>query len=220
MDESTIRTMYDRFSSIPGAWEVDAWTCRATSRSPYRSRVMRQLGLGATSAVLDVACGTGLNFDYLQRAVRGTGRIVGLDNSAKTLELARRRIGRRGWSNVELVEVSSADYRPEERFDAAVCTFAIDIIPRWQETIDMMVDAVRPGGRLGIIGFRESARLPYSALNPLWRAIAAPLGGAELNRKVRERIGHSCDEAFYEEVYGGFYYLLIAATREVRQQGG
>lgn len=213
MDESTIRTMYDRFSSIPGFWEVDAWTCRATARSPYRSRVIRQLGLGATSAALDVACGTGLNFDFLQRAIRGTGRIVGVDNSAKTLDLARRKVERRGWSNVELVEADVADYRPEQRFDAAVCTFAIDIVPRWQETIDMMVGAVRPGGRLGIIGFRQSTHKPYVAFNSLWRALAAPFGGVELDRQVRERVDRSCDEIDYEEVYGGFYYLLVTAVR-------
>lgn len=214
MNESTIRKMYDRFSSIPGFWEIDAWTCRATAHSPYRARVIEQLGLDGTSGVLDVACGTGLNFELLQRAVNGTGRIVGIDNSTRTLGLARRRIERRDWRNVELVETDAADYRPGESFDAAVCTFAIDIVPRWQETIDMMIDAVRPGGRLGFVAFRESSRRPFSAANPLWRAAAVPFGGVDLDRQVREQVATSCDEVLYEEVYGGFYYLLVAATRE------
>lgn len=215
MDESTIRRMYDRFSSIPGFWEIDAWTCRATARSPYRSRVIERLGLGTGSSVLDVACGTGLNFDLLQTTVGGTGRVVGIDNSVKTLGLARRRIVRRGWRNVELVEADAAGYRAEEQFDAAVCTFAIDIIPRWRETIDTMVDAVRPGGHLGFVGFRESSRRPCSVVNPLWRAAGVPFGGVELGRQVRELLGERCEEVFYEEVYGGFYYLLVGAVREV-----
>lgn len=214
MHESTIRAMYDRFSSIPGFWEVDAWTCRAASYSPYRARVIGQLGLTASSRVLDVACGTGLNFDLLHTRLGGGGSIVGIDNSSKTLDLARQKVERQGWQNVELVEVDAADYRPAEPFDAALCTFAIDIVPRWRETIAMMVDAVRPGGRLGFIAFKESSRQPFATFNPVWRALSTPFGGVDLDRPVREETGMSCDEVLHDEVYGGFYYLLVAARRE------
>lgn len=210
MKESRVRKLYDRLSSIPWFWEVDAWTCRATARSPYRSRVIGQLGLEAGSSVLDVACGTGLNFELLQRAVGSSGRIVGVDNSPRTLELARRRVSRQGWRNVELIESDAADYRPTEQFDAAVCTFAVDIIPRWRETIAMMADAVAPGGRVGFIGFTESSREGVALVNWAWRA-AAPLFGGELGRPVREVVRGTCNEISYEEVFGGYYYLLIGA---------
>jgi ubiquinone/menaquinone biosynthesis C-methylase UbiE len=214
MDQSTIRRMYDRFSSIPGFWELDAWTCRATARSPYRARVIQELGLEATSRVLDVACGTGLNFELLQHVVERTGRIVAIDSSGRTLERAHRQVARKGWGNVDLVEADAATYRPEQGFDAALCTFAIEIIPAWRETISMMVDAVKPGGRIGLIGFTPStSRWPYAALNPLWRAAAVPFGGVDLGRDVRREVGSRCEEISYDEVYGGFYYLLVSARR-------
>ncbi|MGM0386164.1 MAG: class I SAM-dependent methyltransferase [Actinomycetota bacterium] len=172
-----------------------------------------QLGLETGSSVLDMACGTGLNFDLLQRAVGGSGRIVGVDNSAKTLELARRRVSRRGWRNVELIESDAADYRPAERFDAAVCTFAVDIIPRWRETIAMMVDAVGPGGRVGFIGFTERSREGVALVNWAWR-VAARLFGGELDRPVRAVVRAACNEISYEEVFGGFYYLLVGAVAD------
>ena len=211
MDESRVRRMYDRFSSIPWFWEVDAWTCRATARSPYRSRLIGRLRLDAASTVLDVACGTGLNFDLLQRAIGDSGRIVGVDNSPGTLELAHRRVTRRGWSNVELVEADAAGYRPAERFDASLCTFAIDIIPRWRETLSMMIDAVRPGGRVGLIGFAESSREGFAVVNRAWRA-AAPWFGGELDRPVRAEVRAVCHDVSEEAVFGGFYYLLAGTT--------
>jgi ubiquinone/menaquinone biosynthesis C-methylase UbiE len=214
MNESTVRTMYDRFSTIPGFWQVDAWISRATAHSPYRAQLIGQLALGATSRVLDVACGTGLNFDLLQQATKGKGSIVGIDNSHKTLKLAHRRVERHGWRNVELVEVSAAAYQAEEPFDAALCTFAIDIIPPWRETIRMMIDAVRPGGRVAFLGFKESTSRPFATFNPLWRAAAAPFGGVELDRPVREQTSTGCDELVYEEVFGGFYYLLVSVRHE------
>lgn len=215
MDDSTIRRMYDRFSSIPGFWELDAWTCRATARSPYRARIIQSLGLNTSSRVLDVACGTGLNFALLQSAIGGAGQIVGIDNSSRTLDRARRMVERRGWKNVELVEVDAAAYRPEGSFDAALCTFAIDIIPCWSETVRMMLDAVRSDGKVAFIGFIQSSRRPYNILNRLWRAVAVPFGGVDLDRPVREHVAAGCDEVFYKEVYGGFYYLLVGAKRDV-----
>lgn len=214
MDESAIRTMYDRFSSIPGFWTVDAWTCRATERSPYRFRVIRGLGLKPSSSVLDVACGTGLNFRLLRAAVGPSGRIVGIDNSVRTIELARRTAQRRGGQSVELIETDAADYRPQEQFDAALCTFAIEIVPRWRETVTMMIDAVRPGGSVGFIGFKESPRRPYSAFNRLWRGLGRPFGGVDLDRDVRRLVGERCDESLYDDVYGGFYYLLVGMKRD------
>ena len=214
MENSTIRKMCDRFSSIPGFWDLDAWTCRATAQSPYRRRVIDQLSLNEVSRVLDVACGTGLNFELLHAALSGKGRICGIDQSKKTLDLARRRVEKCGFDNIELVETDSQAFKATEPFDAALCTFAIEIIPPWQETIDMMVDSVRPGGRLGFIGFKESSQKPYKVFNRFFRAISIPFGGVDLDRDVRAYLMETCDEAIYETVYGGFYYLLVGEKRE------
>jgi len=213
MDTASVRTMYDRFSSVPGLWEVDALFSRATEYSPYRARVIGRLGIGSSSRVMDVACGTGLNFDLLQRITRGEGRIVGLDVSRRTLGLARRRVAHREWSNVELIETDCAGYRTDEKFDAALCTFAVEIIPPWRETIDMMIGSVRPGGRLGFIGFQESSRCPVSLGNPLWRRMCSAFGPADLDRDVPSYVLERCDEVLFESVYGGLYYLLVVTRR-------
>ena len=213
MDNRTIQKMYDSFSSVPWFWELDAWTCRATARSPYRGKVIDHLNIDESSRVLDVACGTGLNFDLLQDKLDGRGALVGIDYSPKTLGLARKRVEKRGWSNVTLIETDSAVYSAEEPFDAALCTFAIEIIPPWRETVEMMVRSVRSGGRIGFIGFRESTKSGFSTFNPVWRAIGAPFGGVDLDRSVRSLLDERCDESFYEEVYGGFYYLLVGEKR-------
>ncbi|MDQ1287363.1 MAG: hypothetical protein QG622_928 [Actinomycetota bacterium] len=217
MDESAVRRLYDRFSTIPGFWTVDAWFSRSTARSPYRAWVIERLGLGPTSTVLDVACGTGLNFGLLQRAVTDRGRIVGIDYSGKTLGHARRTVARHGWTNVELVEVNAPQYRPTERFDAALCTFAIDIIPGWRETIAMMGDALRPGGRMGFIAFHPSSRRePYRLANRLWRTSISSSSGIDLGRPVHDEVGTVCDDIVDKDAFGGFYHLLVGVKRADR----
>jgi demethylmenaquinone methyltransferase/2-methoxy-6-polyprenyl-1,4-benzoquinol methylase len=213
IENPTVRGMYDRFSSIPGFWELDAWTCRATASSPYRARVIERLGLGRSSRILDVACGTGLNFELLQKALEEKGQLVGIDFSARTLGLAHKKVAKRGWNNVELRETDAAAYFPDGPFDATLCTFAIEIIPPYRETLTMMIDALKPGGRIGIIGFRLTSRKGYSLLNAMWRAMSVPFGGIDLDRDVRGLVCERCEEVFYEEVYGGFYYLLVATRK-------
>ena len=171
-------------------------------------------GLDGASRVLDVACGTGLNFDRLQSALEENGRLVGIDLSARTLGLAHRRVAKRRWNNVELYEADAAAYVPDEPFDAVLCTFAIEIIPAYRETLAMMIDALKPGGRIGMIGFRVSSRKGYSRLNQVWRAMSVPFGGINLDRQVRSLVRERCEEVFYQEVYGGFYYLLVATRAD------
>jgi ubiquinone/menaquinone biosynthesis C-methylase UbiE len=213
LNNRTIRRMYDGFSSVPGFWELDAWTCRATARSPYRRTAIELLQLESDSAVLDVACGTGLNFPEIQRHLRGRGSLVGLDLSPKTMALARRRVDREQWTNVELVTGSAADYRPNRPFDACLCTFAIEIIPPFREALDMMFQALRPGGRLALIGFQPSSH-PFAApFNPLFRAMGTLFGGVTAGRDVPALVRQRFQEIHFESCFGGFYYIQLAERR-------
>jgi ubiquinone/menaquinone biosynthesis C-methylase UbiE len=204
-----IQTMYDAFSSLPWFWELDAITCRATEISPYRTQLIGQLGLKAGSRVLDVACGTGLNFRQLQPVLGHTGHLVGLDLSAKTLNLAQKRLQKQGWPHAELVQTDTAHYVSQPYFEAALCTFAIEIIPNYQATLDMMYRAVKPGGRLGVLGFKPSAWNYFSWLNGAFAWMGVLFGGVDLNRDVRGYLAQHSREVFYEEVFGGFYYILV-----------
>ncbi len=47
--------------------------------------------------VVDLGCGTGLNFPALAAAVGREGLVVGVDRSAEMLAMARRRVADRGW---------------------------------------------------------------------------------------------------------------------------
>ncbi|BAS09291.1 match to protein family HMM PF08241 [Arthrobacter sp. Hiyo4] len=54
--------------------------------------------------MLDIGCGTGLNFPLLQERIGAAGTIVGIDRSAGMLRQARRRAEARGWQNVILIQ--------------------------------------------------------------------------------------------------------------------
>ncbi|WP_411285641.1 class I SAM-dependent methyltransferase [Lapillicoccus sp.] len=56
-----------------------------------RERAIPALHLREGSRVLDIGCGTGLNFPRLLAAVGRSGQVVGVDHSGEMLEVARRK---------------------------------------------------------------------------------------------------------------------------------
>src|SRR5689334_18319321 len=69
-----------------------------------RRLAVQALRLSAGDTVIDMACGTGLNFRLLQQAVGPGGRIVGVDLTDAMLARAEERIAANGWRNVSLVQ--------------------------------------------------------------------------------------------------------------------
>src|SRR5262249_51183506 len=83
------------------------------SRS-HRQEAARQLRLEPGLTVLDVACGTGLNFSLLVSCVGPTGTIVGTDYSSGMLARATRKVAQHGWSNVRLVRADARTLTKEQ----------------------------------------------------------------------------------------------------------
>src|ERR1700759_3993165 len=75
-----------------------------------RLRAVQALGLRAGDTVIDMACGTGLNFPLLQQGGGPGGRIVGVDLTDAMLARAQDRIRASGWGNVSLVQADAAGF--------------------------------------------------------------------------------------------------------------
>jgi len=85
--------------------------------------------------VLDIACGTGLAFSRHRSGIGPSGRVVGVDLTPAMLDVAKRRIQRHGWENVEVREADAASLPFESAsFDKALCCSALSIIPSYQST--------------------------------------------------------------------------------------
>jgi ubiquinone/menaquinone biosynthesis C-methylase UbiE len=139
------------------------------SRAAQR-RAVDRLELRPGQRVLDVAFGTGLNFAAAERAIGPSGRLVGVDLSAAMLGQARRRVERHGWRNVELVRSSAQEANLGGVFDAALLSFAHDVL-RSPEALDNNLRVLRPGARVASTGVMYPGD-PLKALRPLIRWVS------------------------------------------------
>ncbi|MGD9620754.1 MAG: class I SAM-dependent methyltransferase [Mycolicibacterium sp.] len=134
--------------------------------------------------VLDVGCGTGLNFAYLQRRIGPTGSITAVDASPQMLQQARRRTRSQGWDNVQLIEADAstldmASLGKGNGFDAALSTYALSLMPSWSQVVSTMISVTRVGGRIAVVDMQRP-RGWAAVWTPLAR-LACWLGGSDID---------------------------------------
>lgn len=125
-----------------------------------RRRAVQALGLRAGDTVIDIACGTGLNFPLLQEAVGPGGRIVGVDLTDAMLARARDRAQANGWGNVSLVQADAAGFGFPAGVDAILSTYALTQVPGCAEVIAHGAAALSAGGRWAVLDLKLPASTP------------------------------------------------------------
>jgi demethylmenaquinone methyltransferase/2-methoxy-6-polyprenyl-1,4-benzoquinol methylase len=135
-----------RYRELAASYDADT-----AAGAPYRRRSVDRLGLRRGDTVLDVGCGTGLNFALIEQPIGPEGRLVGVDLCPEMLARARACSERHGWANVTLVEAPAEAMDAGVRADAALLCGTHDIL-RSPAALANVVRHVRPGGRVVAAG--------------------------------------------------------------------
>jgi demethylmenaquinone methyltransferase/2-methoxy-6-polyprenyl-1,4-benzoquinol methylase len=127
-----------------------------------RRRAIELLNLAPGAVVVDVACGTGLNFPLIEERIGPSGTLIGIDLTTGMLNRARARVRRAGWANVTLVQLDVTQLTRERLVqvallsegtgvDAVVCTLGMSVIPEWEKAWEAMLAILCPGGRAALM---------------------------------------------------------------------
>jgi ubiquinone/menaquinone biosynthesis C-methylase UbiE len=136
----------EQYRDAAASYDRHMWFARGTHRE-----AVARLDLEPGQVVLDVACGTGLNFAGIRERIGPSGRLIGLDLSPEMLALARRRVDAAGWDNVTLIEAAAEDAALPAAPDAVLFAFAHDVL-RSPAALDNLLDGTRAGARVVAAG--------------------------------------------------------------------
>jgi ubiquinone/menaquinone biosynthesis C-methylase UbiE len=125
-----------------------------------RIRAVQALGLRAGDSVVDIACGTGLNFPLIEEAIGPGGRIIGVDLTDAMLAHAQDRIEANGWSNISLVQADAAEFGFPAEVDALLSTYALTQVPGCAEVIAHGAVALSGGGRWVVLDVKVPDNTP------------------------------------------------------------
>jgi ubiquinone/menaquinone biosynthesis C-methylase UbiE len=180
------------------------WACR--------KRAIHSLALNPCATVVDLGCGTGLNFSLLQEQVGPRGRIIGVDLTDAMLDEAAARIAANRWSNIELVKSDAANYVFPSGADGILSTFALTLVPEFDEVIRNGALALQPGKRFVILDFkRPSGWFMDKAAPLLAKLLTGPFGGTieMASRKPWQSLEKHLALIRFTNLYLGGAYIAV-----------
>ncbi|MGE0160838.1 MAG: class I SAM-dependent methyltransferase [Gemmatimonadales bacterium] len=167
-----MRALYGRLAPF---YDAAVLPFRALGLDRHRRLAVRSLALRPGDVVLDLGCGTGLNFPALHEAVGSRGRIIGVDLTAEMLDKARERAERAGFENVELIQADLATQEMPAGMAGALATYVLEAVPGYDSVVRAIAAALPAGGRLASYGLKRPDRWP-EALIVLGRWLMRPFG--------------------------------------------
>jgi demethylmenaquinone methyltransferase/2-methoxy-6-polyprenyl-1,4-benzoquinol methylase len=209
----TYRKKAKRYDITSRLYPVPGYPQRA-----QRLRAVAALGLRNGDTVIDMACGTGLNFPLLQQAVGPAGRIVGVDMTDAMLARAQDRIGANGWSNVSIVQADAADFEFPAGIDAILSTYALTQVPECAEVIAHGAAALSAGGRWAVLDLKVPGSTP-GWLAQLGTATVRPFAAIDewIMRRPWEAIRAAMQEGLadfgWTELFFGTAFLATGSSR-------
>jgi ubiquinone/menaquinone biosynthesis C-methylase UbiE len=217
LDQAMVRSQYNRIAPI--------FSIGSKLTFPHRDHINRKLiqprlGLREGQTVLDLCCGAGLNFPYIEDCIGPTGRLLGLDFSDRLVERAQALTRASGWSNVTVYEGDALKLGDviDEPVDAVLCSLAACLIPNKKAFFEAIKSLLRPNGRLAVLEF-----MPFKgwlgAFNPLLKIALCPI---PVNIKAvfdeAPQVKQSMNAAFancvHAEFYSGSVYVGVAQKED------
>ncbi len=162
------------------------------------------MSLSAGDVVVDVACGTGINFSLIEKAITDSGRLIGVDVSPEMLREADARVVSRGWRNVTLINASAEAAEIHATVDAFLFSFAHDVLQSPRALRNLFRHA-RKGARVAACGIKWAPywsfplnffvfqiagqyHVVHEGLSKPWAHLAAFVPGLQIKLEALETI--------------------------------
>lgn len=181
----------------------------------YQQETVAALQLRPGDTVVDLGCGTGLNFSYLHAAVSESGHIIGVDLTAAMLAKAKHRVQKAGWNNVTLIEADMSTFcffaTGERHFSdpgAGDCA-------RFGDVVAKVASSVNAGARIANFELQWPERWPTWLA---WLAVFLNRPAGVTPDIVRRRPATAIERYFEHvetrELYFGAAYICSGAVPE------
>jgi demethylmenaquinone methyltransferase/2-methoxy-6-polyprenyl-1,4-benzoquinol methylase len=163
---------------------------------PYRQKAIQSLRLQPGLTVLDLGCGSGLNFELIMESIGAQGTLIGVDFSAKMLERAQETVDRHGWKNVYLLQKDARQLDLQSldsltgrsvQINRILCTLGLSVFPAWQDVFERSFDLLASDGRYCVMDL-------FNQNNTFQTRLVNFLANSEISRRIWEPLQERCDD--------------------------
>ena len=207
-----VREVYSLVSASPAIYKIGTYVTFLSRGNFLRKKAVNNLNLELENKVLDLACGMGQNFDYLMNKIGGNGKIFGVDYIQGMLNVAKKRIEKKGLGNVRLIRKDAAKINfPENYFDGIICTIGISSIPNHKEALKRAITSLKNGKRIVILDGKLFSGF-YKIFNPLLRFTRGSASWDQ-NKDIITDAKKLLKKVVIEEYLGGSFFILTGIKK-------
>jgi ubiquinone/menaquinone biosynthesis C-methylase UbiE len=209
-----------RYNFAVRLFDIFAWL--GFNISGWRKQAVSALALKPGATVVDVGCGTGLNFPLLHQAVTSHGKIIGVDLSQAMLAQARQTVAAKQWTNVQLVCADAAQFKFPPRVDGVLSTYALILVPDCGRVIANACAALAPGGRLAVLDMAWPRYCPLWWRHVLFFLRSYGVTADTLRRRpwqtVQKLMAARLADFSRRQFWFGFFYLACGTAQSTEKE--
>jgi ubiquinone/menaquinone biosynthesis C-methylase UbiE len=204
---------YNKLSLVHDLLSFNDWPYRDA-----RKQAIKALDLQSGDTVIDLFCGTGVNFGPVLDQIGSHGQLIGIDGSTGMLAHARKRIQNAEW-NAEQVTLLEKDLLhlasdplsgiiPQGEVPKVLITLALGVFANYEEVFTTIFSAMPVGTRFVILeGYCKEGARGARLINLI--------GHSDCRRRVWEpvkELTNDYQEAWYTPNFKYIKVALVVAT--------
>lgn len=174
-----------------------------------RKEAIDYLNLAKGSSVIDVGCGTGASFAYLEVVVGESGKILGIDPSKSMITIASDRAKNAEWKNIVLCENTIEEIQESGYYNGALL-FAMHDVFNSIEGIEKIHSLLKDDARIVCVGPKTQEKGFLKILNPLLNLLFKRMSLSQNNKEKPWRLVESVfkTEKIVEEKHGLIFIYI------------
>ncbi len=157
----------------------------SVNKGPFQStkKLVELVKINKGDSVLDVACGTGVVTNEIQKKIGKSGYVIGIDTSSTAIKIAKKWNNK---SNVNFVNIDAEKFSFSKKFDVVTCQYALFFFPNAQKALKNMKNSLKESGSIGISVHGGKDKVPFfsSIIDSVTKYIPdyVPPGSPDLDR--------------------------------------
>lgn len=148
------------WDAVSSGWEK-WWETLETGARHISQKLLEMGAVEPGHRVLDIATGIGEPALSAARRVGPRGRVVGCDQAAGMLDIARRRATQEGLNNITFLATDGESLTGlDTEFDAVLCRWGLMFFPDVKASLSRIHEVLVPGGRVAAAVWSTPDRVP------------------------------------------------------------